>query len=41
MENGTEIGTLGSRHLTEIQEMAPGLDDDRSCAGLLHGGVLG
>jgi hypothetical protein len=41
MENRTELGTLGWRHLTEIQQMAPSLDDDGSCAGLLKRGVLG
>ena len=41
MEDRTEFGTLGRRHLTEIQEMPPGLDDDRSCTGLLQRGVLG
>lgn len=40
MEDRTELGTLGWRHLTEIQEMPPGLDDDRSCTGLLQRGVL-
>jgi hypothetical protein len=40
MEDRTELGTLGWRHLTEIQEMPPGLDDDRSCTGRLQRGVL-
>jgi hypothetical protein len=40
MEDRTELGTLGWRHLTEIQEMPPGLDDDRSRAGLLQRCVL-
>jgi hypothetical protein len=41
VEDRTEFGTLGRCHLTEVQEMPPGLDDDRSCAGLLQRGVLG
>jgi hypothetical protein len=41
MENGTELGALGERHLTEIQQMPPGLDDDRSCGGLLYRAMLG
>ena len=40
MEDRTEFGTLGWRHLTGIQEMPPGLDDDRTCTGLLQRGVL-
>jgi hypothetical protein len=32
MEKGAELSTFGWRHLTEIQQMAPSLDDDRSCA---------
>ena len=40
MEDRTEFGTLGWRHLTGIQEMPPGLDDDRSSTGLLQRGVL-
>jgi hypothetical protein len=40
MEDRAELGALGWRHITEIQEMPPGLDDDRSCAGLLQRGVL-
>jgi hypothetical protein len=30
MEKGTELGTFGWRHVTEIQEVPPSLDDDRS-----------
>jgi hypothetical protein len=41
MEDRTELGTLGWRHLTGIQEIPPGLDDDRSRTGLLQRGVLG
>ena len=41
MENGTELGAFGGPHLTEIQQMPPSLDDDRSCAGGLQRGVLG
>jgi hypothetical protein len=41
VEDRTEFGTLGWRHLTEVQEMPSGLDDDRSGAGLLQRGVLG
>jgi hypothetical protein len=40
MEKGTELGTFGWRHFTEIQQMPPSLDDDRSCAGRLQRGVL-
>ncbi len=40
MEGRTELGKLGRSHLTEIQKMPPGLDDDRSCTGFLQGGVL-
>ena len=40
MEDRTELGTLGWRHVAEIQKMPPGLDDDRSCTGLLQRGVL-
>ncbi len=38
MEKGTELGTFGWRHLTEIQQMPPSLDDDRSCGGGLAAG---
>ena len=40
MEKGTELGTFGWRHFTEIQQMPPSFDDDRSCAGRLEGSVL-
>jgi hypothetical protein len=40
MDDRTELGKLGRSHLTEIQEMPPGLDDDRSCTGRLQRGVL-
>ena len=40
MEARTELGTLDWRHLTEIEEMPPGLDNDRSRAGRLQRGVL-
>jgi hypothetical protein len=40
MQKGTELGTFGWRHFTEIQQMPPSLDDDRSCAGGLQRGVL-
>jgi hypothetical protein len=40
MEKGTELGTFGWRHFTEIQQMPPSLDDDRSCAGRLQRRVL-
>jgi hypothetical protein len=40
MQDRTEFGTLGWRHLTEIQEMPPGLGNYRSCTGLLQRGVL-
>ena len=40
MDDRTELGKLGRSHLTEIQEMPPGLDDDRSRAGRLQRGVL-
>ena len=41
MENGTELGTFGGRHFTEIQQMPPSYDDDRSWAGRLQWSVLG
>jgi len=40
MDDRTELGKLGRSHLTEIQEMPPGLEDDRSCTGLLQRTVL-
>jgi hypothetical protein len=40
MDDRTELGKLGRSHLTEIQEMPPGLEDDRSCTGLLQRSVL-
>jgi hypothetical protein len=40
MEKGTELGAFGWRHLTEIQQMPPSHDDDRSRAGRLQWGVL-
>lgn len=40
MKDRTEFGTLGRRHLTEIQQMPPGLDDDRSRTGRLQRSVL-
>src|SRR3984885_6929129 len=40
VQDRTEFGTLGGRHLPEVQEMPPGLDDDRSGTGLLQRGVL-
>jgi hypothetical protein len=36
-----QLGALGWRHLGEIQEMPPGLDNDRSWTGLFQRGVLG
>ena len=41
MENGTELGTFGWRHFTEIQQMPPSFDDDRPGAGQLQRGVFG
>ena len=41
VQDRAELGTLGRRHLTEIQEMPPGFDDYRSCTGFLWRGVLG
>jgi hypothetical protein len=41
MGGRTELGQLGRSHVTEVQEMPPGLEDDRSRAGLLQRGVLG
>jgi hypothetical protein len=41
VQGRTELGKLGRRHLAEIQEMPPGLEDDRSRAGLLQRCVLG
>ena len=40
MENGT-LGTFGGRHFTEIQQMPPSYNDDRSSAGRLQWSVLG
>src|SRR3954469_17199072 len=40
MEGRTQLGTFGRRHLTEIQKMPPGLDDDRSRPALLQRAVL-
>ena len=41
MKNGTKLGTFGGRHFTEIQQMPPSYDDDRSWAGRLQWSVLG
>jgi hypothetical protein len=40
MKERAELGGLGRRHLTEIQQMAPSLDDDRSGARRAQRGVL-
>jgi len=40
MEKGAEIRALGGRHVTEVQQVAPRLNDDRPGAGLLERGVL-
>jgi hypothetical protein len=40
MDDRTELGKLGRSHLTEIQEMPPGLEDDRSRTRLLQRSVL-
>jgi hypothetical protein len=41
VQDRTEVGQLARSHLAEIQEVPPGFDDHRSCAGLLYRGVLG
>jgi hypothetical protein len=40
MQERTELGAFGWRHFTEIQQMPPSLDDDRSSTGLLQRGVF-
>jgi len=40
VEDRAEFGTLGWRHLAEIQEVPPSLDDDSSRTGRLQRGVL-
>jgi hypothetical protein len=40
MKKGTELSTLGWRHISEVQHMPSCFDDDRSRAGLLQRGVL-
>src|ERR1700722_1996579 len=41
MDGRTELGQLLRSHVAEVQKMPPGLQDDRSCAGLLQRGALG
>jgi hypothetical protein len=41
VQDRTDLGKLGRGHITEIQEMPPGFEDDRSRAGLLQRGMLG
>ena len=40
MGDRAELGQLGRSHVTEIQQMPPGLEYDRSPTGLLQWGVL-
>ena len=40
MQKGAQLGTLGWRHFTKIQQMPPGHGDDRSRAGRRQRGVL-
>src|ERR1700722_187777 len=41
MDGRTELGELGRSHVAEVEKMPPGLENDRSCTGLLQWGVLG